>query len=97
MSADITARIERMYRGDILFALSFIGILWLVMTFVFIRVSSMVGLNGVAVVLTIGAALVLLLNTAAIVAMVRHYAHEKEIIYGLDIRHLDAMTASRKS
>lgn len=96
MPADINARIERMYRGDILFAFGFIGLLWLVMTFVFIRVYFTVGASGVTAVLTVGAALVLLFNTAAIVAMVRHYAHEKEFIYGLDIRHLDAMAASRK-
>lgn len=96
MPADIKTRIERMYRGDVMFAFGFIGVLWLVMTFVFISVYSAIGVNGITGVLTVGGALVLLFNTAAIVAMVRHYAHEKDFIYGLDIRHLDEMSASRK-
>jgi hypothetical protein len=29
-------------------------------------------------------------NTASIAAMVNHYSHDKEHIYGTDIRHLDA-------
>jgi hypothetical protein len=32
----------------------------------------------------------LLFNTASIVAMTRHYAADKDHIYGIDIKHLDA-------
>jgi len=34
--------------------------------------------------------LLLLFNTASITAMIRHYGNDKEHIYGVDIRHLDA-------
>ena len=38
----------------------------------------------------IAAAAVLIFNTASIGAMVKHYEDDKEFIYGLDIKHLDA-------
>lgn len=34
-------------------------------------------------------AVVLLFNTAAIVAMLRHYREDRDFIYGLDIKFLD--------
>ncbi len=33
----------------------------------------------------------LLFNTASIWAMISHYSEDKEFIYTLDIKHLDAM------
>jgi len=35
--------------------------------------------------------MVLLFNTAAILAMVNHYKHDKTYIYSLDIRHLEKL------
>jgi hypothetical protein len=32
----------------------------------------------------------LVFNTGSIANMVRHYSHDKERIYGTDIKHLDA-------
>jgi hypothetical protein len=32
----------------------------------------------------------LIFNTGSIANMVRHYGHDKERIYGTDIKHLDA-------
>ncbi len=38
---------------------------------------------------------VLIFNTAAILAMVKHYKEDKDFIYGLDIKNADAFrTAS---
>ena len=45
----------------------------------------------IAVVTAIGAAAILIFNTASIRAMVKHYEEDKEFIYSLDIEHLDAM------
>jgi len=38
----------------------------------------------------VGAALLLLFNTASIIAMLKHYGQDKAHIYAIDIRHLDA-------
>jgi hypothetical protein len=49
----------------------------------------------VRVLLVIGALAVLIFNTASIAAMLSHYAVDKQFIYGLDIRALDAMKARK--
>jgi hypothetical protein len=51
----------------------------------------------VRIVAALGAAAVLILNTASIAAMLSHYAEDKEFIYGLDIKGLDAMQARKAS
>jgi hypothetical protein len=46
--------------------------------------------NGIKIVVAIAAAAVLIFNTASVSAMVKNYAADKEFIYGLDIKNLDA-------
>ncbi|MEY8828646.1 hypothetical protein AB9K34_09560 [Sedimentitalea sp. XS_ASV28] len=91
MTDSMKSRINRMYMGDVFFAFGFVVVLWAVVIFVFLSVVSLIGGGAISNVLLLGAALVLLFNTAAIIAMIRHYAHDKDFIYGLDIRHLDEM------
>ena len=95
MSEDMQTRIQRMFRGDVIFAWGFVAVLWAVIAFVFFDMSALLGGGTVQTALLISGALVLLFNTAAIFAMVRHYSHEKEIIYTIDLRHLDAMRAAK--
>lgn len=97
MTEDMNTRILKMFQKDVLFAYGFVAGLWAVYLFVFYRVMSLIGSGSIVTVLLISGALVLLFNTAAIVAMIRHYAHEKETIYGLDIRHLDEMALAKKN
>lgn len=95
MTQEMDDRIQKMFRGDAWFAWAFVAVLWAVVVFVFFRVSMLTGSGAIQIVLLIGGGLVLFFNTAAILAMVRHYAHEKRFIYGLDIRHLDEMRRMR--
>jgi len=95
MSESMKARIQKMYLGDAVFACGFLIVLWVVYFFVYLSIPDRMLENGIATVLLIGGALVLVFNTAAIVAMIVQYAREKTIIYGLDIRHLDEMRAAR--
>ena len=44
----------------------------------------------------IGGAVILLFNTAAIMAMLRHYREDRDFMYGLDIQFLDAARAARR-
>jgi hypothetical protein len=39
---------------------------------------------------------VLIFNTASILAMLRHYADDRDFIYGLDLKHLDEMRRLRR-
>ncbi len=84
-------RIEALFRFDKAWAAGFVLILWATVLFVFFAILPMVTDTGVKVAMAISAGLVLLFNTASITAMIRHYAHDKEDIYGLDIRHQDAL------
>lgn len=93
--SDLNQRIEAMYRGDVRGAWLLIALLWIVILFVLFMSWPHIPDNGVKLVVTIAAGAVLIFNTAAIWAMVRHYGEDKQFIYGLDIKQLDAMRAGK--
>ena len=66
------------------------------MLFALFTMWPLIGDGGVRIVLAIAAILVLAFNTAAIVAMLRHYHDDKSFIYGLDIKHLDEMRRRKR-
>jgi hypothetical protein len=90
MAQDMQARIQAMFARDRLWASGFVVVLWLVVLFVMLAVRPYITSPGVELVCWIAAVLLVLFNTASITAMIRHYAEDKEHIYGVDIRHLDA-------
>lgn len=90
MAQDMQARIQAMYAQDRLFATGFVVALWIVVFFVLLAVRPYITSPGVEIVCWIAALLLVLFNTAAIVAMIRHYAEDKQHIYSVDIQHLDA-------
>ena len=51
---------------------------------------------GERILLLIGGGLVLLYNTAAILAMLRHYREDRDFMYGLDIKFLDEARAAKR-
>jgi hypothetical protein len=82
-------RIQSMFAGDRLWAIFAVVSLWAIYAFVFWRVLPVAGSEGIVEALAVAGGLVLLFNTASILAMVNHYAHDKDHIYGLDIHYLD--------
>ncbi|ODR98197.1 hypothetical protein AUC69_09765 [Methyloceanibacter superfactus] len=86
----LNERIDAMYRRDRLSAWTFVAVLWVVILFVLFMVWQVTPDPAIRLVLAVAAGAVLLFNTASIGAMVKHYREDKEFIYGLDIRHLDA-------
>jgi hypothetical protein len=90
MSNDMKSRIDAMYSRDRLFAFGFVLALWVVVLFVLLAVQAYIPDPAITVVCWIAALVLLLFNTTSIGAMVRHYGHDKEHIYGTDIKHLDA-------
>lgn len=97
MPEEMQARITKMFQGDKAFAFGFVVVLWCVVLFVFWRVLGTIGSGTIANVLLVAGALVLVFNTAAILAMVKQYSNERDFIYGLDIRHLDEMKRSKRN
>jgi hypothetical protein len=96
MPDDTNERIESMYANDCRGAWTLIVCLWLAVLFVLFMAWPYLPLTSIRIVALIGAAAVLIFNTASIYAMVTHYANDKTFIYGLDIKHLDAMRADKK-
>jgi hypothetical protein len=89
MNQDLRSRIDSMYGRDKMMAWIFVVLLWLTIGFVYFAIDEFITSSALRVVVTIGAVLLLVFNTAAIYAMVKHYGEDKDHIYGLDIRHLD--------
>jgi len=90
MAEDLQSRIDRMFARDRLWAAGFVLVLWLVVFFVLLAVRSYMPNPNIEVVCWIAATVLVLFNTASITAMIRHYANDKQHIYSVDIRHLDA-------
>lgn len=90
MSDDLQSRINAMYARDRMWAYLFVAALWIVVLFVLLSVHRHIKDPAIEAVCWIAAALLLLFNTASMTAMVRHYGQDKEHVYGIDIKHLDA-------
>jgi len=89
MDPSISARVERMFARDRMMALAFVAVLWITIVFVYFAIAPLITSGAMRLTLFIGALLLLLFNTASMLAMIRHYREDKDHIYGLDIRHLD--------
>jgi hypothetical protein len=98
-SSTLQRRIDRMLARDSWLAWIALFLLWVTVGYVYYATYQLVTDSSVRIAMSIGAILVLVFNSASIVAMIRHYKEDKEHIYGLDIRRLDenrARKASRK-
>jgi hypothetical protein len=82
-------RIAKKFSGDRNWSLVSVAVLWVLYAFVFFEVKSYLGTPDVAWTLAAFGALVLLFNTAAIVAMVAHLSEARDEIYGLDLHYVD--------
>lgn len=83
-------RVDSMFARDRLWAWGFVIVLWIVLAFVYFAVAGHIVDGTARIVAAIAAILVGVFNTASIAAMISHYSHDKNFIYELDIKHLDA-------
>jgi len=83
------SRISAMHRQDTIIAWAFVIGLWLAIAFVAWATWSLAPSETARIVLLIGGAIILIFNTAAIMAMLRHYRSDRDFMYGLDIKFLD--------
>jgi len=88
-------RIQSMFSGDRIWAFGAVLVLWLVYAFVFVELLDGNNEDGVIQALAVAGGLVLLFNTSSILAMITHYSHDKDHIYGLDIHYLDEMKKAK--
>jgi predicted membrane protein len=96
MQPSFHARVEKTFRRDKKLAVSFLLFLWLVVLFVLLSTLAQLSHQTETWVLVVAAGMILLFNTASIIAMLRHYAEDRDFIYGLDIRHLDEQIEARR-
>lgn len=88
-------RIPQMHRRDVAIAWAFVTGLWVAMAFVLWATWDIAPSGTARTVLMIGGAVVLFFNTAAILAMLGHYREDRDFIYGLDLKFLDALRGGR--
>ena len=93
--SDLNARIQAMHKRDVQVAWAFVIGLWFAIIFVAMATWSWAPSGPARIVLLIGGAIILMFNTAAIMAMLRHYREDRDFMYGLDIKFLDAARAAK--
>lgn len=95
MSSDLKKRMHEMYLRDCFMAWVDVVLLWGVVLFVLVAILGIVQDPTIRLVLC-GASLALVVfNTASVSAMTKHFKEDKDFIYGLDIKHLDANRAAK--
>ena len=86
-----------MYLRDCLMAWFDVALLWAAVFFVLIAILGIVQDSNIRLVLYISSFMLMLFNTASVFAMTKHFKEDKEFIYGLDIKHLDANRAAKNN
>ncbi len=94
--SDLEERIKTMHRNDVRIAWGFVAGLWLAVIFVALATWDLAPSGGARGMLLVAGAVILVFNTAAIIAMLRHYREDRDFMYGLDIKFLDEARAVRR-
>jgi hypothetical protein len=94
--SSLNERIEAMHRQDVRIASAFVIGLWLAVIFVAVVTWPLAPSGGARFMLLTAGAVVLIFNTAAIMAMLKHYREDRDFMYGLDIKFLDAARAAKR-
>lgn len=89
-------RVDAMHNRDRAAAVLCVAAVWAVYAFVFWRMADQFAASGVTWLMAALAGLLLLLNSAAVIALIQHYARDKAAIYGTDIYYLDRIAAERR-
>lgn len=97
MRNDINKRMNDMYLRDCLMAWFDVGLLWAAVIFVLVAILSIVQEPSIRLVLYVASFMLMLFNTASVFAMTKHFKEDKDYIYGLDLKHLDANRAAKNN
>lgn len=97
MRNDINKRMNDMYLRDCLMAWFDVGLLWAAVIFVLVAILSIVQEPSIRHVLYVASFMLMLFNTASVFAMTKHFKEDKDYIYGLDLKHLDANRAAKNN
>ena len=97
-SEEFKGRVESMYRRDCVFAIVFVVVLWLTYGFVYFMITPLDVVNtAMKLVLAVGGLMVCTFNLAGVIFLIRNNSRNKELIYTIDLRHLDAVREAKRS
>lgn len=96
METDVQPRIDTLAQRDRLLAILFTVALWAVLIFVYIAAAALAPTTSVAVVALVSVLVLGSFNTASMIALVRRYALNKDLIYRQDVVMLDRIRAARE-
>lgn len=82
-------------RRDRILAITFTLLMWVVLVFVFFAATSVAPTPAITVVLAVATLLLGLFNTASLLALLKRYAANRDLIYRPDVMHLDQLRAVR--
>jgi hypothetical protein len=95
MKQDLQSRIQRMFAQDCIMAWVDVALLWSTVLFVLYFILQIVEDPNVRLAMYISSFALLIFNTASVSAMTKHFVDDKQFIYGLDIKHVDANRAAK--
>jgi|EndMetStandDraft_4_1072995.scaffolds.fasta_scaffold101676_4 hypothetical protein len=94
MKQDLKSRIQRMFVQDCCMAYVDVILLWAAILFVLISILQIVQDSNIRLAMYIASGMLLVFNTASVLAMTKHFSEDKQFIYGMDIKNLDANKAA---
>lgn len=97
MKQDLQSRIHRMFVQDCILAWVDVLLLWMVVLFVLYFILQIVQDPSIRLAMYISSFALILFNTASVIAMNKHLIEDKQFIYGLDIKNLDANKATKSA
>ena len=97
MPPSLESRIAVQARRDRVLAITFTLLMWVVLVFLFVTASAVAPHGAIIVVLAVATLLLGLFNTASVLALLRCYAENRELIYRPDVLILDRLHAERES
>ncbi|RTL70363.1 MAG: hypothetical protein EKK42_02325 [Pseudonocardiaceae bacterium] len=95
MPASLDSRMAALARRDRILAITFTLLMWVVLVFVFFAATSVAPTPAITVVLAVATLLLGLFNTASLLALLKRYAANRDLIYRPDVMHLDQLRAVR--
>lgn len=88
-------RVDGMFRRDCVAAFGAIAAVWALYAFIYYTLHEIFGELGLNPLMSGLALTILLLNLAAVIAMIRHYSEDRTAIYSRDLYYLDMLRAQR--
>ncbi len=95
MSTTVEHRIDALARRDRVLAITFTVLMWIVLGFVFVVSNAVAPSAGISTALLVSVIALGSFNTASMIALMRRYAANKDLVYRPDIENLDRLRAER--